>query len=231
MNSRILIVEDNADLAEVLSDNLAFEGFQVERVDTGEAALRKAEEFFPDLVVLDIMLPDLDGFEVCRALRQRQQTAILMLTSRSRRDDRIRGLNIGADDYITKPFHLEELIARIRAVLRRTRPGLDRLTLGPVVVDFRTLQAKRGDAVVDLSHVEFELLQYLASRPGTVVHRDELLANVWRYPSAPLTRLVDQAIARLRRKVEDDPHHPRFIHTVHGSGYCLTPDGIWPVKS
>src|SRR5262249_42449263 len=152
---------------------------QVERVDSGEAALRKADEFFPDLVVLDVMLPGVDGFEVCRALRQRRRTAILMLTARRQKDDRIRGLNLGADDYITKPFHLEELIARVRAVLRRTRPELDRLVLGRVKIDFRALQARRDDRPLELTHIEFALLQYLGARQGTVVHRDELLSNVW----------------------------------------------------
>jgi DNA-binding response OmpR family regulator len=223
---RILIVEDNASLAEVLSDNLTFEGFDVQSVDDGSLAIDKVREFFPDLVVLDLMLPGLDGFEICRAIRQRGQTAIMILTARVQKDDRIRGFALGADDYVTKPFDLEELIARVHAVLRRTRPELERLVLGKVTIDFRMLQAWDGDRELDLSHLEFELLQYLAARQGVVVDRDELLRGVWRYTSTPNTRSVDQAVARLRRKIEADPHHPRFIHTVHGEGYCLTPEGV-----
>jgi DNA-binding response OmpR family regulator len=225
MKKRILIVEDNPALSEVLADNLTFEGFEVRCIDDGNAAVNAALEFFPDLAILDIMLPGMDGFEICRALRLRQHVAIMIVTARGQKDDRIRGLNLGADDYITKPFHLEELIARVRAVLRRTRPDLEQLTLGSVTIDFQRLRAWDDEREIELSHQEFELLYYLAVRRGTVIHRDELLLSVWRYASTPLTRLVDQAIARLRRKIEKDPHHPRFIHTVHSEGYCLTPEG------
>jgi len=231
MKKRILIVEDNESLAEVLNDNLAFEGFDVRCVTDGTLAIEQSKEFSPDLVLLDIMLPGKDGFEICQTLRRQGRVAILMLTAKAQKDDRVRGLTLGADDYITKPFDLEELIARIHAVLRRTHPDLQRLTLGRVMIDFEALQASDGDRNIDLSHLEYGLPQYLAGRSGAVIHRDDLLRDVWGYASMPITRSVDRAIARLRRKIEADPHHPRYIHTVHGEGYCLTPEGGDPAKA
>jgi two-component system, OmpR family, response regulator VicR len=225
MKKRILVVEDDAALARVLKDNLVFEGFEVECVADGNLVLTKAKSFAPDLVVLDIMLPGADGFELCATLRQRGRTPILILTARSQKADKLLGLNLGADDYITKPFDLEELLARVRAVLRRARPSTDRLTMGAVIIDFVSQTARRGKIDLHLTHREFEILQYLAGRQGRVVHRDELLRELWGYPQTPFTRSVDNAIARLRKKIEPDVHHPRFIHTVHGDGYSLTPEG------
>ena len=225
MKKRILVVEDDAALARVLRDNLSHEGFDVAWEPRGSEALRRLKTFAPDLVVLDIMLPDTNGFELCGLLRQGARTPIIMLTARGQKADKLRGLDLGADDYITKPFDLEELLARVRAVLRRTRPAVERLTLGAVTVDFRTQHATKGIYPVHLTHREFELLQYLSERQEHVVHRDELLREVWGYPDTPSTRSVDHAIARLRKKIESDPHNPRFIHTVHGDGYCLTPGG------
>ena len=219
---RILIVEDNVGLASVLSDNLALEGFEVQTVSDGNAAISAARAFAPDLIVLDVMLPGKDGFELCGLLRQGRRTPIIMLTARAQKDDRIRGLTLGADDYVTKPFDLEELLARIHAVLRRTRPEFERLTLGDVTIDFRSLQAWTVKGPIDLTHREFELLRYLAERQENIVDRDELLREVWGYASAPNTRSVDQAVVRLRKKIEPDPQHPCFIHTVFGNGYCLT---------
>jgi two-component system response regulator VicR len=223
MKRRVLIVEDNAGLASVLADNLVVEGFEVQTVDDGDLAVAKAREFSPDLIVLDLMLPGKDGFALCGLLRQGRRTPIVMLTARSQKDDRIRGLKLGADDYVTKPFDLEELLARIHAVLRRSRPDVERLTLGRVTIDFRALRAWSDSEDIDLTHREFELLRYLAERQEVVVDRDELLREVWGYASAPHTRSVDQAVVRLRKKIEPDPQHPVFIHTVHGNGYCLTP--------
>jgi DNA-binding response OmpR family regulator len=223
MKRRILIVEDNAGLASVLADNFIVEGFEVQTVDDGDLAISKAREFVPDLIVLDISLPGRDGFELCGLLRQGRRTPIVILTARSQKDDRIRGLKLGADDYVTKPFDLEELLARVRAVLRRSRPDVDRLTLGRVTIDFHTLRAWTDQEDIDLTHREFEVLRYLAERQGVVVERDELLREVWGYASPPHTRLVDQAVVRLRKKIEQNPQHPVFIHTVHGNGYCLTP--------
>jgi two-component system alkaline phosphatase synthesis response regulator PhoP len=228
MRRRILIVEDNEGLARVLSDNLMLEGFDVQTVDDGNLAIAKAREFGPDLILLDVALPGKDGFELCGLLRQGRRTPIIMLTARSQKDDRILGLKLGADDYVTKPFDLEELLARVHAVLRRSRPDVERLTLGRVTVDFRALRAWDGEQPIDLTHREFELLRYLAERQEVVVDRDELLREVWGYASAPNTRSVDQAIVRLRRKIEPDAQHPIFIHTVHGNGYCLTPQARQP---
>jgi two-component system alkaline phosphatase synthesis response regulator PhoP len=225
MKKRILIVEDDASLARVLGDNLTFDGFEVKCAADGAAALEYSRTFAPDLVVLDIMLPDTSGFDLCGMLRHGGSTPIIILTARSQKADKLRGLNLGADDYITKPFDLEEFLARVRAVLRRARPAIERLTLGGVLIDFRARQATKSDRTLHLTYREFELLQYLAERQDHAVYRDELLREVWGYPNAPSTRSVDHAIARLRKKIEPDPHHPHFIHTVHGNGYCLTPDG------
>jgi len=225
MKKRILVVEDDAALARVLKDNLVFEGFDVESVKDGSLVLQKAKSFAPDVVVLDIMLPGADGFELCSTLRQRGRTPILILTARSQKADKLLGLNLGADDYITKPFDLEEFLARVKAVLRRARPATDKLTMGAVIIDFASQTARRGKIDLHLTHREFELLQYLAERQGHVVQREELLRELWGYPQIPFTRSVDNAIARLRKKIEPDVHHPRFIHTVHGDGYTLTPEG------
>jgi DNA-binding response OmpR family regulator len=222
MTKRILIVEDDAGLARVLGDNLTFEGFQVEVVSDGNRALQAARAFGPDLVLLDLMLPGKSGFELCRVWREGARIPIVMLTARADRKDKLTGLKLGADDYVTKPFDLEELIARIHAVLRRTRPSIQRLQLGSTVVDFTNLHAWNGSSVIDLSHREFSLLRYLAERANSVVHRDELLHELWGYADALHTRAVDHAIARLRRKLEKDPHHPQFIHTVRGDGYTFT---------
>jgi DNA-binding response OmpR family regulator len=225
MKKRILVVEDDSALARVLRDNFEFEGFEVEWVADGNEAINRARTFAPDLVVLDVMLPGRDGFTLCTVLRQGGRTPIVLLSARSQKADKLKGLHLGADDYVTKPFDLDELLARVHAVLRRTRPSVDQLELGPTSVDFRGRVARRAGREMHLTHREFELLRYLAERHERVVHRDELLREVWGYPDVPTTRSVDHAIARLRKKIEPDPHHPQFIHTVQGSGYCLTPQG------
>jgi DNA-binding response OmpR family regulator len=228
MKKRILVVEDDAALARVVGDNLVFEGFEVAFVADGDLAVSRARAFGPDLVLLDLMLPGRSGFDLFEALHQSGRTPVIVLTARGEKVDKLRGLNLGADDYITKPFDLEELLARIHAVLRRTRPAVERLELDAVSVDFQARIARRGSRTLHLTHREFELLRYLAERPGRVVYRDELLREVWGYPETPLTRSVDHAIARLRKKIERDARHPRFIHTVHGDGYRLTPGGTPP---
>ena len=225
MKKRILVVEDDTALATILCDQLAFEGFDVECAADAPAAVERAKQFAPDLVVLDVMLPGGDGFDLCGVLRQSGRTAIVMLTARSQKADKLRGLALGADDYVTKPFDLEELLARIAAVLRRGRSPMDQLVLGSVTIDFRILHARSGGDIIPLSHREFDVLRYLAEREGHVVSRGELLSQVWSYAGTPITRSVDHAIARLRKKIATDPRHPRFIHTVHGDGYCLTPEG------
>jgi DNA-binding response OmpR family regulator len=225
MTRRILVVEDDPVLTRVLRDNLTFEGFDVRCVANGDLAAAAAREFSPDLVLLDVMLPGQNGFELCASFRKASRTPIIFLTAMGQKPDKVRGLTLGADDYITKPFELDELLARVHAVLRRSRPETELLRLGEVTIDFVRLKAWRGSTDLDLTHRDFELLAYLAERPRSVVHRDELLRSVWGYAEAASTRAVDHAIARLRKKIEPTPHTPRFIHTVHGDGYCLVPDG------
>ena len=225
MKKRVLVVEDDPVLTRVLSDNLTFEGFEVRTVSDGNLALSVAKEFSPDLVLLDINLPGRSGLDLCEVWRGGSRTPIIMLTAKGQKADKIRGLTLGADDYVTKPFDLEELLARIHAVLRRARPEVERLVLGQVVIDFVRLKAWNRSHEIELTHRDFELLQYLAKRPGSIVRRDELLRAIWGYPDSANTRAVDHAIARLRKKIEATPREPRFIHTVHGDGYCLVPDG------
>jgi DNA-binding response OmpR family regulator len=226
--TRILIVEDDRSLARVLSDSLSEEGFQCRTTGNGDAAIGAAATYAPDLVLLDIGLPGKSGIELCRLWREGPRIPVIMLTARAQKQDKLNGLQVGADDYVTKPFDLEELIARVRAVLRRSRPTVSHIRLGSIVIDFETHQAWNSDKSLELSHREFALLRYLAERPDSIVHRDELLQEVWGYPESPDTRSVDHAIARLRRKVEADPRHPQFIHTVYAGGYLMTarePDG------
>jgi len=224
MKKRVLIVEDDSNLAAFMRENLLYEGFDVNWVADGGSALARARTFIPDLIVLDIMLPDTSGFELCVALRRNGRVPVLMVSARSHKTDKLRGLNLGADDYITKPFDLDEFVARVHAVLRRTRPATDNLVIGSITIDFISRTAKRSGAEIHLTHREFDLLKYLAERPGQVVSREELLKKLWEYPDPAWTRSVDHAIARLRKKIEPDPQHPRFIHTSVGSGYSLTPE-------
>lgn len=224
MKKRVLIAEDDLNLSALLRENLIFEGFDVECVADGDRVLGRAKAFMPDLVVLDVMLPNTNGFELCSALRHNGRTPVMILSARSQKTDKLRGLTLGADDYITKPFDLDELLARVNAILRRSRPQADDLVLGATRIDFISRTARQGDADIHLTHREFELLKYLAERPGHVVPREELLREIWEYPDTTLTRSVDHAIARLRRKIEPDPQQPRFIHTAVGTGYSLTPD-------
>jgi DNA-binding response OmpR family regulator len=230
MRARVLLVEDDRGLARVLRDNLSAVGFDVDWAETGRSAVAKARAVAPDLIVLDIMLPDGSGFDLVDLLKRGRQTPIVFLTARGQRADKLRGLNLGADDYVTKPFDLEELLARLNAVLRRSRPVTEGLTLGDLVIDFRA-RTVSGSREVHLTDQEFELLRYLADHADRIVDRQELLSRVWGYPAAPDTRSVDQAILRLRKKIEIDPHHPRFIHTVHGDGYRLTSDASRHIES
>ena len=222
MKKRVLVVEDDANLSALLRENLVFEGFEVDCVADGDEVLARSKRFMPDLIVLDITLPNTNGFDLCRALRRHGATPILIVSARTQKADKLRGLHLGADDYLTKPFDLDEFLARVNAVLRRTRPAADELVLGSITIDFILRTARQGTKEVHLTHREFELLKYLAERPGQVVPREELLQELWEYPDVALTRSVDHAIARLRKKIEPDPEHPRFIHTAVGSGYSLT---------
>ncbi len=225
MKKRVLVVEDDAVLTRVLQDNLVYEGFDVKTVSDGNRATAAAREFAPDLVLLDVNLPGRSGLELMAQWRQGARMPIILLTAMGQKSDKLQGLKLGADDYVTKPFDLEELLARVHAVLRRARPELARLVLGGVLIDFEHLKAWNGPDEIELTHRDFELLQYLAERPNSIVSRDELLRAIWGYPDAANTRAVDHAIARLRKKIEVTPHKPRFIHTVHGDGYYLAIEG------
>jgi DNA-binding response OmpR family regulator len=225
MKKRVLIVEDDAALSQVVCDILVFEGFEVELVTDGDLAVTRAAQFMPDLVLLDLMLPGRSGFDLCEILRRGGRAGVIILTARGQKADKVRGLSLGADDYVTKPFDVDELLARIRAVIRRTRSEVDHLTLGTVFLDFVALQATNGPRPLHLTRREFDLLHYLAERSDRVVYRDELLREIWGYPETPNTRSVDHAVARLRKKIEEDPRHPRFLLTVHGDGYQLRVSG------
>ncbi len=224
MKKRVLVVEDDPTLAMVLRDNLAMDGFEVAWTGDGHEAINKARAFSPHLVILDAMLPGRSGFDILGLLRQGGDTPVIMLTALGQRSDKLRGLGLGADDYVTKPFDLEELLARVHAVLRRASPELASIVLGDVTIDFHTMTARRGDVRLRLTRRQIEFLRYLAYRQAKVVYRDELLREVWGYPDVPNTRSVDNAVLRLRKRIEPDPRHPVYIHTVHGDGYYLTPD-------
>ena len=221
MKKRVLIVEDDRALAKVLSDNLASEGYEVEHVADGSLALERVRSFVPELVVLDIALPGMNGLDLCDRLWQHGHIPVLMLTGSSRHSDKVGALNRGADDYITKPFDLREFLARVRAVLRRALVDTDTLRIGSLTINFVQRSALLGQTRLNLTEREYCVLQYLSERMGHVVHRDELQRKFWS-TELPSTRSVDIAIARLRKKIEPDAHHPRFIHTVHGDGYTLT---------
>lgn len=222
MATRLLIVEDDRGIATLLQHNLTIDGFDVRLAATAHEALRQCQDFAPDLVLLDIQLPDGDGFELCRVLRQGGRRPVIFVSARGQRADKVRGLDIGADDYITKPFDIEELVARIHAVLRRTRPSINRISLGSITVDFVEFRATRGSSDIPLTRRELDLLRYLAERGGAPVRRDELLAEIWGVHDGSTTRAVDFAVARLRKKIEQDPHAPRHLKTAHGDGYSLT---------
>ena len=220
---RILLVEDEPGLVLTLTDRLTREGYAVETVADGETALERASREAFDLLLLDVMLPRLGGFDVLRELRKRSvETSVIMLTARGQIVDRVVGLKLGADDYVTKPFDTSELLARIEARLRRlpTAPHpSDGHRFGEVYVDFRKAEVTRGSTAVELSAREFQLLRYFIEHRGATLTRDELLNEVWGYNSMPSTRTVDVHVAWLRQKVEPNARHPQYILTVHGMGY------------
>jgi two-component system alkaline phosphatase synthesis response regulator PhoP len=220
---RLLLVEDEPGLVLTLSDRLAREGYTIESSGDGESALERAAAGGFDLVLLDVMLPRMNGFDVLRELRRRSiETPVIMLTARGQTVDKVVGLKLGADDYVTKPFEMVELLARIEAKLRRAptpiRPA-DGYQFGDLRVDFRRAEVtKQGDAL-NLSAREFQLLRYFIEHRGATLTREELLNEVWGYNAMPSTRTVDVHVAWLRQKVEPNPRHPQFILTVHGLGY------------
>jgi two-component system alkaline phosphatase synthesis response regulator PhoP len=224
MSARILLVEDEPGLVMTLSDLLAAEGYTVESAGDGPTGLARAMNDGFDLVVLDVMLPGKNGFEVCRELRQHgKDVAILMLTAKSQLTDRVVGLKLGADDYLVKPFEPPELLARVEALLRRVkkdnRARVVRYQFGNVDVDFETGEVNKDTAPVSLAGKELELLRYLVDHRGNVVSRDELLEAVWEYQPGVSSRTIDVHVAWLRQKLEDNPQNPHFIHTVRGVGY------------
>jgi DNA-binding response OmpR family regulator len=228
MATRILVVEDDPNIARLLNDNLTIDGFDVRVASTRHDALREGQSFSPDLVLLDIKLPDGNGFELYQWLRQGGQRPVIFVTARGLRADKMRGFALGADDYVTKPFDIEELVARVHAILRRTRPKHEQVVLGPTTIDFGTMQATRAGQEIRLSKREFDVLRYLAEHAGNVVPRDRLLTEVWGAQAVETTRAVDFAVARLRRKIEPDPHSPRYLTTAHGDGYTLIVEPIVP---
>ena len=232
MGKTILIVEDEKNIVDILSYNLTKEGYTTLEAYDGDAGLQLALEQDPDLILLDLMLPQKNGFDVCREIRQAGRTTpILMLTAREEETDKVLGLELGADDYITKPFSMRELMARVKANIRRStmapadsaaRPTSGRLELGRIAIDTELLMAYKDGAPLDLTQREYELLKFLASNPGKVFSREALMENVWNYEGyVGDVRAVDVAVRRLREKVEDDPAAPQFVVTRRGLGYLF----------
>jgi len=224
MSARILLVEDEPGLVLTVSDLLAAEGYEVETATDGETGMAKAAGGKFDVVILDVMLPRKNGFEVCRDLRQRGiDVAILMLTARSQVVDRVLGLKLGADDYLTKPFDPGELVARVQALLRRVqkenRIPLKSFQFGDVEVDFERARLLKSGQHVNMAGKEMQLLQYLIHHRGRVIPREEILHNVWEYSSDVSSRTIDVHVAWLRQKLEANPQQPRYIHTIRGKGY------------
>lgn len=221
--TRILVVEDDPSILRGLVDNLRFESYEVITASDGETACRLVRDERPDLILLDLMLPRMSGYEVCRKLRGGGlATPIIMLTARSEEADRVLGLDLGADDYVSKPFSVRELLARVRAHLRRAQSPTsapDVLECADVRVDFVRYEARKGERELDMTRKEFGVLRYLVSRAGVVVTRDELLNEVWGYEATPTTRTVDNHVASLRAKLEEVPSQPRHLLTIHGVGY------------
>jgi DNA-binding response OmpR family regulator len=222
----VLVVDDEPIVREVVTRYLLREGHRIVEADDGDAARAAIERSQPDLVVLDVMLPGTDGLELCRWIRSSSSLPVIMLTARGEEADRIVGLELGADDYVTKPFSPRELAARVRSVLRRSLPAAtsdERLTFGDVVLELPTRDVRRNGAEVRLTAKEFDLLWFLASHPRRVFSRDQLMATVWGYTAALDTGTVTVHVRRLREKIEADPSSPRHLETVWGVGYRLVP--------
>jgi two-component system alkaline phosphatase synthesis response regulator PhoP len=228
-SKRVLVVEDDEAMAVALKDGFEYEGYEVLMARDGADGLRMAEEESPELIILDVMLPKLSGLEICKRLRSSDNSVpIIMLTARGQEIDKVLGLKLGADDYVTKPFSFMELVARAEAVLRRAggvgTGDEEQLTyeFGDVRIDFARHEAFKDNQPIELSPREFRLLQFFIAHRGAVISRDELLDGVWGYDSIPFTRTVDTHIAKLRKKVEDEPGDPKYIVTVHRLGYKFT---------
>jgi len=221
---KILIIEDEQDLIKGLKLNLSDEGYDVDCAGNGAEGLRKAVEAAPDLIILDIMLPEMDGLEVCRKLRQKNiDIPVIMLTAKGEEIDKVVGLEIGADDYMTKPFSIRELLARIKARLRHTeretKTELKIYSFSEIEIDFIRFKVRRKGKELDLTSLEMDILKYFIIHRGEVVSRNDLLDKIWGYESYPTTRTIDNHILKLRKKIEEDPSHPRYILSVYGGGY------------
>jgi DNA-binding response OmpR family regulator len=227
MIRKILIVEDEPNIGRGLKDNLEFEGYQIDLAADGATGLNLIFANHYDLILLDVMMPEMSGFDVCKKAREKGiEVPIILLTAKSEEFDKVLGLELGADDYITKPFSLRELLARIKAVLRRgivseDSKGKDEFVIGKLKVNFSTFIATDANGSVKMSHKEFAILQYLVQRKNEIISRTDLLEKVWGYEESPTTRTVDNFIVKLRNKIEQDPNDPRIILTVHGTGYKL----------
>jgi len=226
--SRILIIEDDASIRDGLTDTLRVKGYQVDAAVCGAEGLEQFRRQTPDLVILDLMLPDMEGFEVCRQLKATPSidVPVIILTAKGQELDRVRGLEMGADDYVTKPFSLLELIARISAVLRRSRRGRDDETVeeirfGDVRISFRRHEGNKGARTIDLSDRAYMILRVFARHRGEVLSREQLLEEAWGYSRELNTRTVDNHVVKIRQQIEDDPNNPRYLVTVHGVGYKL----------
>lgn len=221
-STRVLVVEDDADIAQALNRSLKMEGYEVRIAEDGERALEESSSFLPDLVILDLGLPRLDGTEVARRIRERGDAVpILILSARDALASRVEGLDIGADDYLVKPFERSELLARMRALLRRSPPrGMALLTVGDLSLSHDTREVRRGERRIELTQREFELLEYLMRNERLVVSRQKLLDEVWGYDPFSVTNTIEVFVSNLRRKLEADGE-PRLLHTVRGAGYVL----------
>lgn len=226
MKSKILIVEDEPNMSRGLQDNLEFEGYHVETAADGQTGLKLILANHYDLILLDVMMPEMSGFEVCKKAREKGvKSPIIVLTAKSEEMDKVLGLELGADDYITKPFSLRELLARVKAALRRGTPLPEREkethTIGKLTINFKAFTAQDDSGPVKMSHKEYAILKYLLDRKNEIVTRNDLLENVWGYEESPTTRTVDNFVVKLRHKIEDDANAPKIIITVHGTGYKL----------
>ena len=224
MKEKILIIEDEEDLVKGLRINLVDEGYEVDYALNGKEGLVKAMDDKPDLILLDIMLPGMNGLEICKELRQnKMDIPILMLTAKGEEIDKVVGLEIGADDYISKPFSIRELLARVKAHLRRENRGGESIPevvqLESMRIDFAHYKIIRKDSEIDLTSLEVDVLRYLIGQDGKVVSRDDLLDKIWGYEKFPTTRTIDNHILKLRKKIENDPAHPEYILSVYGEGY------------
>lgn len=225
---KILIVEDELNMVRGLKDNLEFEGYEVDTAMEGKSGLQKILECRYDLILLDVMLPEVSGFDICKAARREGvNTPIILLTAKGEEIDKVLGLELGADDYITKPFSLRELLARIKAILRRAPIGKEEsvepefIRLGKIKVNFKNYLALEDTSEIKMSHKEFEVLNYLYKNAGKIIHRDDLISKVWSIDYDINTRTVDNFILKLRQKIEVDSNNPKIILTVHGVGYKM----------